>query len=138
MRDTHFQVIRKSIPAGKTKAEVTRLAEAATKTIKELKLSRNRAVKVIGEPGANVFDAQVMIASDQQFMNAVNEFIIRNRVNAEYAYQEVLAETMSRLDKAKDPGNAVWPKVPTFLDQRLSRTAIALFWAGDGPRRFEA
>jgi phosphoenolpyruvate-protein phosphotransferase (PTS system enzyme I) len=103
VRDPQYQIVRKTIPVGRVKYEISRLEDASAKTIGELKATRSKAVKVIGEPGANIFDAQVMIASDEQFLKSVTEYIAHERVNAEYAYQEMLAQTVGRLEKAKDP-----------------------------------
>lgn len=103
VRDPHLQVIRRSITANRVKTEIQRLDTALKKTAAELEAVRNRAEKALGEQGVKVFEAQVMIASDEEFHKTVIDHIRRERVNAEYAYQETLAETLSSLQKAKDP-----------------------------------
>jgi phosphotransferase system enzyme I (PtsI) len=102
LRDRMFCVVRRHVPVSLVKNEINRLKSASQKVIEELKTSKEGAVRAIGEPGANVFEAQVMIASDQQFFNSVAARIARDRVNAEFAYQEALAETLSRLEKSED------------------------------------
>ncbi|MEE9443135.1 MAG: phosphoenolpyruvate--protein phosphotransferase [candidate division Zixibacteria bacterium] len=103
VRDPTLQVVRRAIPQQKIKSEVVRLETALEKTVSELELARNKAVRAIGDQGANVFDAQVMIASDKKFQENVIATIQDERVNAEYAFQEILAETLSRLQKSRDP-----------------------------------
>ncbi len=103
MRDPSFQIVRRSIAAGRLKEEIERLETASKKTIDELESTRNKAVRAIGEPAANIFDAQIMIASDSEFHDSVIDRIKREKINAEYAYQETLADTIDRLERSKDP-----------------------------------
>ncbi len=103
VRDPAFQIVRRSIPASRLKDEVERLQTASEKTVEELEATRNKAVRAIGEPAANIFDAQIMIASDEQFLQTVVDRIEQDRVNAEYAYQETLADTIDRLERSSDP-----------------------------------
>ncbi|MFH1700433.1 MAG: phosphoenolpyruvate--protein phosphotransferase [Candidatus Zixiibacteriota bacterium] len=103
VRDPTLQVVRRAIPQQKIKSEIIRLETALNKTVSELEMARNKAVLAIGEQGANVFDAQVMIASDKKFQESVIDAIRDGRVNAEYAFQEILAETLSALQKSRDP-----------------------------------
>lgn len=102
VRDPTVQVARRSIPTSRIKKEIARLETASEKTIAELRATRDKAVEAIGKTGANVFDAQIMIASDRQFLKAVIDRITRDRINAEYAYQETLADTIDRLERSKD------------------------------------
>ena len=101
-RDQMFQIVRRNISSSLVKNEIRRLEIASEKAIKELKTTKDRATRAIGEPGANVFEAQIMIASDQQFLDAVIGRITGEKVNAEFAYQEELTDTLVRLQKSKD------------------------------------
>ncbi|MEZ5358156.1 MAG: phosphoenolpyruvate--protein phosphotransferase [Candidatus Zixiibacteriota bacterium] len=103
VRDPHLHVVRRGITANRVKTEIHRLETAINKTIAELESAKNRAEKALGEQGVKVFEAQVMIASDAEFHQAVIRHIESERVNAEYAYQETLADTLSSLQKATDP-----------------------------------
>lgn len=103
VRHPAFQIIRRLIPAGRVRSEISRLETASEATVKELKTTRNRAAKMIGDTGANIFDAQIMIASDRQFLESVVNRISEERVNAEFAYQEILADTIDRLERSQDP-----------------------------------
>jgi len=102
VRDPAFQIVRRSVPSSRLKDEVGRLRTASKKTIEELEATRNKAVQAIGEPAANIFDAQIMIASDEQFLQTVIDLIEQDRINAEYAYQETLADTIDRLERSSD------------------------------------
>jgi len=131
MRDPSFQIVRRSIPAGRLKDEIERLDTASKKTIAELEATRDKAVRAIGEPAANIFDAQIMIASDSEFHDSVIERIKRDKINAEYAYQETLADTIDRLERSKD----------TYLRQMIhdiravsERMMSLMLGIGDGER----
>lgn len=102
LRDPMFQIVRRIIPASRIKTEIARLEESSKKAVEELKLAKFKAVKAIGEQGAGVFEAQIMIASDRRFLDGVIQKIINERVNAEYAYQEALAVTVGRLQSSQD------------------------------------
>ena len=103
VRDPSIQVMRRTVPASRIKTEISRLETASKKTVAELKATRSKAAKAIGEPAANVFDAQIMIASDRQFLQSVIGRITGEKVNAAYAFQEILADTINRLERSKDP-----------------------------------
>ncbi len=103
LRDPMLQVVRRAVVVSKIKQEIGRLSEASDKTIAELKTARSKAVKAIGEHGANIFDAQILIASDQQFMSTVADRITAEKINAEFAYQETLADTLKSLEGSRDP-----------------------------------
>jgi len=103
IRDTTFDIVCRNIPPTGIREEISRLEMASQKTVKELQATRDKAARTIGDPGANVFDAQIMIASDKQFLESVSRRISDERINAEYAYQETLADTITRLDRSKDP-----------------------------------
>lgn len=103
VHDPSFQVVRRKIAPGGIKAEIERLEAATKKTVRELQASRNKAIRAIGERGANVFDAQILIASDEQFFKTVVDHITSEKVNAEYAFQETLAVTINQLKQSGDP-----------------------------------
>lgn len=103
LRDPSFQIVRRQVPAAGVHDEIARLDNARTHAIEELQGVKSKAIRAVGEQAAKVFEAQVMIAADEQFFQAVAERITRERINAEYAYQEATAATLDRLMKAKDP-----------------------------------
>ena len=102
LRDPMFHIERRSIAPSKINSEINRLKNASDSVVKELKSAKNKAIKAIGEGGASVFEAQVMIASDKQFFQSVVDCITNEKVNAEFAYQEALANITERLKKSKD------------------------------------
>jgi phosphotransferase system enzyme I (PtsI) len=103
VRDPAYQILRRSIPAGQIRREISRFEIASQKIIDELQATRDKAAKAIGDSGANIFDAQIMIASDRQFIETVIQRISGERINAEFAYQETLADTIDRLESSNDP-----------------------------------
>jgi phosphotransferase system enzyme I (PtsI) len=103
LRDPLFQIVRRQIPATAVQDEIARLDGARAHAVEELQGVKSKAVRAVGEQAAKVFEAQIMIAADEQFFKTVSERITRERINAEYAYQEATAATLDRLMKAKDP-----------------------------------
>lgn len=101
-RDLMFQIVRRNISSSLIKNEIKRLQSASEEAIEELKTTKERAVRAIGGPSANIFEAQIMIASDQQFLDLVADRIREEKVNAEFAYQEELNNTLIRLQKSSD------------------------------------
>jgi phosphoenolpyruvate-protein phosphotransferase (PTS system enzyme I) len=102
-RDPSFQIVRRQVTVAQVPEEIARLDRARARAIEELQGVKSKAVRAVGEQAAKVFEAQVMIADDEQFFKAVAERITRERINAEYVYQEATAATLDRLMKAKDP-----------------------------------
>ena len=103
VRDSALQVVRRAIAQPRVRYEIDRLDKALEQTVAELRLARKKAVSAVGEQGASVFDAQVLIASDQSFFDSVKKWIQRERVNAEYAFQETLTKTLTSLQQSRDP-----------------------------------
>lgn len=103
LRDPLLQVVRRVVVASKLKHEISRLNEASEITIAELNTARSKAVKAIGEHAANIFDAQILIASDKRFLETVAQRITTDKINAEFAYQETLSDTLKSLEGSRDP-----------------------------------
>lgn len=83
-------------------AEQERFERAVEKTIAELKRIRVSAGKTAGGPVIKIFDAQLMIAGDQEFIKAVKENIARRQVNAEAVYSSMVDESTATLRRSKD------------------------------------
>ncbi|UCC44713.1 MAG: phosphoenolpyruvate--protein phosphotransferase [Candidatus Zixiibacteriota bacterium] len=91
------------VTAVQVKDQVSDLERAVAQTISELKDLRDSAGKMIGGPVAKVFDAQLMIAGDYEFLNKVKERISIRKRNAGFVYNELIQETVRPLSKSPDP-----------------------------------
>jgi phosphotransferase system enzyme I (PtsI) len=67
--------------------EVKRLREAVAEVVSHLEELGQKVLKRAGPEEARIFDAQILMAQDQEFLNSV-EFLIRNnQLSAETAYE---------------------------------------------------
>ncbi len=82
--------------------EHQRLDTAVEKAVAELKEIRERAGKHAGGPVAKIFDAQLMIASDAEFLKSVKEQITARLQCAEGVYSSLVSENTRSLRKSKD------------------------------------
>ena len=67
--------------------EIVRLREAVDAVIDQLHGLRERTVQRAGEAAAGIFDAQMMMAKDAEFLHGVEALIRKNRLAAESAYE---------------------------------------------------
>ncbi len=91
-----------SLPTGKLQAELTALDEAVRHTVAELRSLRDAAGKKIAGPLTKIFDAQLLIAGDVEFLNQVKERILADRKNASFVYQRMVTEAIAPLKDTSD------------------------------------
>jgi phosphoenolpyruvate-protein kinase (PTS system EI component) len=70
-----YKVPEIAIPASKIESEIDALNEALSETVDELTELRDSASKKMGGPVAKIFDAQLLIATDEDFLKRVHEEI---------------------------------------------------------------
>jgi phosphotransferase system enzyme I (PtsI) len=92
-----------AVPASRLQAELSALDRAVERTIAEVRTLRDTAGRKIGGPVAKIFDAQLLIASDYEFLKQVKEDILRLRRNAGYVYQTHIQKTTGPLKSSSDP-----------------------------------
>jgi phosphotransferase system enzyme I (PtsI) len=97
------RVAEVAIPASRVGKEIAALDSAVAQTIEELRECRESAGKKIGGPVAKVFDAQLLIAGDYEFLKKVKEQINRQRRNAGFVYNNLVKETTVPLKRSDDP-----------------------------------
>jgi len=97
-----IEVVEEPILASRVPGEVAALENAIEKTVAELRTLRDSAVKRIGGPVAKIFDAQLLIASDYEFIKTVKEEIARQRRNAGYVYHTQVQRTTVPLKRSLD------------------------------------
>ncbi|MBE5959521.1 MAG: phosphoenolpyruvate--protein phosphotransferase [Lachnospiraceae bacterium] len=76
-------------------AEIERYAAAREKAIGQLQVLYEKAVKEVGESGAEIFMAHQMMIDDEDYIDSVESIIDTEGVNAEYA----VAQTGDNMEK---------------------------------------
>ena len=97
-----IEVVAKRVPTSRTKGEVAALDRAVEQTIGELRALRDSVVRKIGGPVAKIFDAQLLIASDYEFLKGVKEEIAAQQRNAGYIYHTHVQRTTGKLKRSPD------------------------------------
>ena len=90
------------IPVSKVHVEIEALDYAVEKTIAELRELRESAGKKMGGPVAKIFDAQLLIASDYEFLKQVKNEISSLRKNAGFIYNKLVKNTLAPLKQSTD------------------------------------
>jgi len=97
-----IKVAEVAISSSSLDHEIQRLDKAVAKTIEELRQIRDSADKKIGGPVAKIFDAQLLIAGDYEFLKQVKEQIRAEKRNAGFIYNSLVKKTTSPLKKSED------------------------------------
>ncbi len=80
-------VPNRAIPLDEVEAEVERLQLAVTSVVETLGTLRDRARERAGREESHIFDAQIMMAQDADFLRGVEQLIRQNHLSAETAYE---------------------------------------------------
>ena len=91
------------VTAGGVRPEIEALERAVAETVRELTEFRDSAVRKVGGPVAKIFDAQLMIASDSDFLNQVKDSIAAEKRNAGFVYNELVQKSTLHLRSSRDP-----------------------------------
>ena len=67
--------------------EVRRLREAVAEVVAQLNELGQKVLRRAGPEEARIFDAQILMAQDQEFLNSVETLIRNNQLSAETAYE---------------------------------------------------
>ena len=102
MMPGELKVAEVAITASRIQAEVEALDRAVADTIAELRNLRLTAGKKVASPVAKIFDAQLMIAGDYEFLKQVKEEIVVQRRNAAYVYNYLVEKTTIPLRQSSD------------------------------------
>ena len=98
-----IKVAEVAVPSSRLNHEIKRLDKAVAKTVEELRKLRDTAGRKMGGPVAKIFDAQLMIAGDYEFLKQVKEQIQTDRRNAGHVYNTLVKKTTAPLIKSDDP-----------------------------------
>lgn len=95
------EVSVKRVHVSDTEREKQRLAHAKEVSIEQLKEIYEKALKEVGETGAQIFDVHMMMIEDTDYNESINNIIETQLVNAEYAVAvtaDNFAEMFSQVD----------------------------------------
>jgi phosphotransferase system enzyme I (PtsI) len=91
------------IPPSRTQHEIEALEKAVAETMTEVRKLRDAADRKASGPIAKIFDAQMLIASDYDFIKQVKQQIIAQRRNAGFIYNQLVEKITYPLKQASDP-----------------------------------
>ena len=77
------------------KKEVLRFKKACEKAVQEIKELYAEMTREIGEANAAMFEMQLMVLEDVEYIDSVNNIIMNQKFNAEYAVKEATNRVMS-------------------------------------------
>jgi phosphotransferase system enzyme I (PtsI) len=80
-------VPNRDIPASEVDSEVARLRVAVDDVVRTLGALRDRVRERAGREESHIFDAQIMMVQDEDFLRGVEQLIRQNRLSAETAYE---------------------------------------------------
>jgi phosphotransferase system enzyme I (PtsI) len=81
------EVPDRAVRPGQVESEVKRLRDAVAEVVSHLEELGQKVLKRAGPEEARIFDAQILMAQDEEFLSSV-EFLIRNnQLSAETAYE---------------------------------------------------
>jgi phosphotransferase system enzyme I (PtsI) len=95
-------IIRRQIRSAEVEAEQARLDKAVASAKTELEKIRGDAGKSIGPQVAKIFEAQLLILEDEEFLKQVTEDIRKSKLNAEYVYDRHINRTLQTLSASGD------------------------------------
>ena len=96
------RIRKEEIQSNQVKSEISRLNKAISKSRKELEVLRNEARNSIGTELSKIFDAEMMILEDENFMMKVKQGVVAKLQNVEYVFQQEVNKTIRALSRAKD------------------------------------
>jgi len=105
----------RTVRADQVDAEIRRLREAVEQTVAQLQELGDRVLRRAGPEEARIFDAQIMMVQDPEFMALVETLIRNNQLSAETAYEF----------KALELRNA-WSNKPRLRERLADLHAIQL------------
>jgi phosphotransferase system enzyme I (PtsI) len=81
------EVPDRTVAAEEVESEVRRLREAVEDVVSHLRSLGERVLQRAGVEESRIFDAQILMAQDEEFLTSVETLIRRNRFSAETAYE---------------------------------------------------
>ena len=102
MVDGTAQVSRWSVKDADLEKERQRFRAAAARASEQLRTIRDQAEGRLGKEHAYIFDAHVLMLEDEKLLGDIEEYIITNRINAEWAIKVVGDRLTALYSEIKD------------------------------------
>ena len=93
----------RTVPESEVENEVRRLHAAARVVVAHLRDLRDRVLERAGDDEARIFDAQMLMAQDPEFLGSVEQVIRNNRFSAETAYEFKALELLQLFENSSSP-----------------------------------
>jgi len=97
-----ISALRVPVPEDQVEAEVERFRSAVEATVARIEANQERAREAMGEEFAAVFEAHRLIASDPSLLERVERSIREQRVNADWAFEQVIGEYLHQFERLGD------------------------------------
>jgi len=94
--------IRLPMADNEVEREVAAFRRSVNETVERIEENAQRARSEMGEEYASIFDAHKLIALDPGFSGKVEELIRKEKVNADWALDQVVADLISRFENLGD------------------------------------
>jgi phosphotransferase system enzyme I (PtsI) len=105
----------RTVRADQVDTEVRRLHDAVEQTVGQLRELGERVLRRAGPEEARIFDAQILMAQDQEFLASVETLIRNNQLSAETAFEFKALELRN-----------TWSSAPRLRDRLADLHAIQL------------
>src|SRR5204863_9649340 len=92
---------RNDISEGDVPREIHRLEQALTRTRQQILEVQRKVNEAMGAKDASIFDAHLLVLEDPTLIDEVTRLIREQKINAEYAFEQVAEKygaTLSRMD----------------------------------------
>jgi phosphotransferase system enzyme I (PtsI) len=96
------RVKREGLDPARVPLEVSRLRQALEVSRKQILEIQERIAREVGTQYARIFDAHLLVLEDHLLVEEASAYIQANRVNAEYAVQEVLEPVRQAFSRIED------------------------------------
>jgi len=96
------RVKRESLDPGRIPLEISRLQQELEVSRRQIQEIQERIAKEVGPQYARIFDAHLLILEDRWLAEQATTLIQKQRVNAEFAVQEVLDPVRQALSRVED------------------------------------
>ncbi len=98
----HDAIPRHDISEADLPQEIQRLERALTQTRRQILEVQRKVANALGAKDASIFDAHLLVLDDPTLIDEVNRVIHHQKVNVEYAFQQVAEKYASTLSTMND------------------------------------
>src|SRR2546427_1116802 len=98
----HDSIPRHEISEAELPQEIQRLERALIQTRRQILEVQRRVANALGAKDASIFDAHLLVLDDPTLIDEVNRVIHQQKVNVEYAFQQVSEKYASTLSTMND------------------------------------